>query len=251
MISKARLKFIHSLERKKFRTEHNAFVVEGPKNVTDMATAFRCIYIAATREWIEPNTDMLKTVQFDELTQEELRKSSFQEHPQQVMAIFELPDYDSASIDMQNQLVLALEDIQNPGNLGTIIRIADWFGIKDIICSYATADAFAPKTVQAAMGSLARVRVHYVDIKETLKKVMNDIPVYGTFLDGNDVYKTPLKKNGIIVMGNEGNGISEEISQLVTDKLTIPNYNNFPTQADSLNVAVATAIVCAEFRRRQ
>jgi len=250
MIPKAKLKLIRSLERKKYRTDNNLFVVEGPKSVADMMTAFSCKYIAATKEWIDGNQDIVKNILCDELNQEELRKTSFQEHPQQVIALFELPEYNIEDINPQKQLILALDDIQNPGNLGTIIRIADWFGINDIVCSEATADAFSPKTVQAAMGSLARVRVHYINLKQWLKCIKKNVPVYGTFLNGDNIYETNLTDNGIIVMGNEGNGISPEIEQLVNHRITIPNRNTAATHADSLNVAIATAITCSEFRRR-
>ena len=250
MISKNKIKFIRSLERKKARKEQGVFVVEGPKNVADMMPAFKCVYVAATKKWLCSNENVLKGVEHDEISQEELRKVSFQEHPQQVIAVFSLPDYVLDLSSAKKQIILALDDIQNPGNLGTIIRIADWFGINDIICSQATADAFSPKTVQAAMGSIARVRIHYADLKEILKDIQPDIPVYGTFLDGDDIYQKQLGTSGIIVMGNEGNGISDEIRQLVTEKLTISHYNKTGEHPDSLNVAIATAIVCAEFRRK-
>ena len=150
-----------------------------------------------------------------------------------------------------NELALALDGVQDPGNLGTIIRIADWFGITKIYCSRETADAYNPKVVQATMGSIARVRLVYTDLVPMLRSAEGEVPVYGTLLDGEDLYDKPLTQGGIIVMGNEGNGISPEVRPLVTERLLIPSFPpNRPT-AESLNVAIATAVVCAEFRRRK
>ena len=152
---------------------------------------------------------------------------------------------------MKRNLCLALDDVQNPGNLGTIIRLADWFGIEDVFCSLKTADVYNPKTVQATMGAMARVRVHYVDLFSLIDALPKDVPVYGTFLDGKYIYETELKQNGLIVMGNEGNGISDGVASLVTDRLYIPNFPPGRNTSESLNVAIATAVVCSEFRRRQ
>ena len=186
-----------------------------------------------------------------EVTDEELAKASFLKHPQQVLAVFPT----SASSNSQHpsantqHLTLMLDGVQDPGNLGTIIRIADWFGIADIYCSLDTADVYNPKVVQATMGSIARVNVHYADLEELIGELPAGTPVYGTMLDGENIYETELQPHGVIIMGNEGNGLSPEIIRLLTHRLLIPNYPpNRPT-ADSLNVAVATAIVCAEFRR--
>jgi TrmH family RNA methyltransferase len=146
-------------------------------------------------------------------------------------------------------LSIALDDVQDPGNLGTIIRIADWFGIKDVICSLHCADAYGPKTVQATMGALARVRVHYVDLASFLSDC-KELPIYGTCMDGENIYNKQLSPHGIIVMGNEGNGISDSVRSLVSEKLLLPNYPFGETTSESLNVGVATALVCGEFRRR-
>jgi TrmH family RNA methyltransferase len=140
--------------------------------------------------------------------------------------------------------------VQDPGNLGTIIRLADWFGIEHIFCSQGTVDVYNPKVIQATMGAMARVQLHYVDLPALITSLHKDIPVYGTFLDGNDMYGEPLSGNGLIVMGNEGNGISEEVSRLINRRLYIPNYPQERETSESLNVATATAIICAEFRRR-
>jgi len=145
---------------------------------------------------------------------------------------------------------LALDGIQDPGNLGTIIRIADWFGIPDIICSHDTVEVYNPKVVQATMGALSRVRVHSLDLSECMKQV-EELPVYGTFLDGVNIYKQPLTSYGLIVMGNEGNGITPAVEQYISQRLFIPNFPQGKPTSESLNVAVATAIVCGEFRRRE
>ena len=146
-------------------------------------------------------------------------------------------------------MCLALDDIQDPGNLGTIIRLADWFGIEHIFCSQGTVDVYNSKVIQATMGALARVKVHYCNLPELISS-LKDVPVYGTFLDGENIYDKPLSENGLIIMGNEGNGVSKEVSQLINNKLYIPNYPSGRTTSESLNVAIATAVVCAEFRRR-
>ena len=147
-------------------------------------------------------------------------------------------------------MCLVLDDVQNPGNLGTIVRLADWFGIEHIFCSKGCADIYNPKTVQATMGGIARVQVHEADLPELLSRLDKDIPVYGTFLDGENMYGKELENRGLIVMGNEGKGVSKEVEAFVTERLYIPNYPEGRETSESLNVAIATAIVCAEFRRR-
>jgi TrmH family RNA methyltransferase len=184
-------------------------------------------------------------------TDEELRKISFQETPQDVLAVF-LQSDDSVEIENVacDNLCIALDEVQNPGNLGTIMRVADWFGIEHIYCSTTCADVYNPKTVQATMGALSRVKVHYCDLNESLKKLSSDIPIYGTFLDGENIYTQELSPNGVIVMGNEGRGISYDIAKCVTKKILVPSYPHDRPTSESLNVAVATSVVCAEFRRR-
>jgi TrmH family RNA methyltransferase len=162
-----------------------------------------------------------------------------------VLALFPLSDDTSKVTVDTSKLALALDSVQDPGNLGTIIRIADWFGIDTIYCSENTADAWSPKVVQATMGSIARVNIVYTNLKELISKAQ--VPVYGTLLDGQDIYTQELSKEGLIVMGNEGNGISAEIRQMINRKLLIPQFHEGP---ESLNVAIATAITCSEFRRR-
>ena len=241
MISKNQIKYVRQLERKKGRTAEGLFVAEGPKVVGDLiAAGYQPKMVFAIKEWKEKHGDM----DVQEVTEEELQKVSFLQHPQQVLALLEMPK--SVALDKAGkELCLALDGVQDPGNLGTIIRIADWFGIRTIYCSEETADAWNPKVIQATMGSIARVKMVYTDLKALIEKA--EVPVYGTLLDGQDIYSQPLSKEGIIVMGNEGNGISQEIRKLITHQLLIPKYQEGP---ESLNVAIATAITCSEFRRR-
>ena len=199
--------------------------------------------IFATRAWLEGAGI---GSQATEITDEELRRISFLQNPQQVLALFLIP---STIFYQPSTLSLALDSVQDPGNLGTIIRIADWFGIDTIYCSEDTADAYNPKVVQATMGSLAHVHIIYCDLLQLFDALPPSYPVYGTLLDGDDIYQQPLSQEGIIVMGNEGNGISEAVRQRVTRRLLIPNFHQGES-AESLNVAIATAITCSEFRRR-
>ena len=249
MLSKNKIKFIRSLEMKKNRKENGVFLAEGNKLVSELSAHFKCKLLVATSQWLDSN----KNINADEtiaVEKEELSRASLLKTPQDVLAVFEMPHYETSDDDPKKELCLALDDIQDPGNLGTIIRIADWFGIKNIFCSHGTADAFSPKTVQATMGALARVKIHYCDIKKLISD-LDDVPVFGTFLDGNNIYESELSANGLIVMGNEGNGISKEVSALINKRILIPNYPQGNETTDSLNVAIATAIVCSEFRRRQ
>lgn len=251
MLSKTKVKYIHSLELKKFRSEYNAFVAEGNKLVADMLPAFECELLVAKPSWMAtqgnlPATELLVAEEDD------IRKASFLKNPQDVLAVFKRPCWNMEEIVPEKELILALDGIQDPGNLGTIIRLADWFGISHIVCSQDTADVFGPKTVQATMGALAHVKVHYTDLEAYLKEqAVQSIPLFGTFLDGDNMYKKNLSANGIIVMGNEGNGIRPEIEALIQEKLYIPNYPQGRETSESLNVAIATAVICAEFRRCQ
>lgn len=250
MLSKNKLKYIRSLERKKFRTQYRTFVAEGNKLVADLLPHFTCELLLAKPCWMATQGD----IPADELLvadEDDMNKASLQKSPQDVLAVFRQPDWTLDQVDPAGELVLALDGIQDPGNLGTIIRLADWFGIRHIVCSPDTADVFNPKTVQATMGALARVKVHYTDLVAYLhRQAERHIPLYGTFLDGENVYTKTLSSTGIVVMGNEGNGIRKEIESLIDEKLYIPNYPPEEETSESLNVAMATAVICAEFRRR-
>lgn len=252
MISKGILKLLRSLEQKKIRHQEHLFVAEGPKVVADLLKVSTPRHLIATETWAHQEGGMLARQGLNPIiaTDDELRKASFLQHPQQVIGIFPMLCTTHLTAIPENQLCLALDGIQDPGNLGTIIRIADWFGIEHIFCSETTADLYNPKVVQATMGSIARVQVHQTNLPEIISTLPSGHPVYGTLLDGTDLYTQPLTPHGLIVMGNEGNGISPEVKRLITRRLLIPNYPAGRDTADSLNVAIATAITCAEFRRR-
>lgn len=249
MLSKSKTKFIHSLENKKKRDQLGLFVAEGSKVVGDLLETMPAELILATSEWISgrQGLDRLsgETIEVDG---DELRKASFMQAPQQVLAVFKKKQQNGTP-SLQGKLSLALDGVQDPGNVGTIIRIADWFGIETIYCSHETADVYNPKVVQSTMGSLARVDVVYTDLCKLADNAPEGFPIYGTLLDGENIYGKQLKDEGLIVMGNEGKGISPEMRKRINQKLYIPNFPITRKTADSLNVATATAVVCSEFRR--
>ena len=249
MISRTRIKWIKSLEMRKYRLQEKAFVAEGPKLVGELLPYSTPLYIAATKDWLDANRHLLRAVkEVDEVSQTELERASLLRTPQSVLAVMPIPERRLDISSLQKKLVIALDSVQDPGNLGTILRIADWFGIHEVLCSEGTADVYNPKCVQSCMGALARVKVFYCNLPEVLGQV--EMPVFGTFLDGTDIYKEELSQQGIIVMGNEGNGISQPVAKMVNRRLYVPNYPKGSLTTESLNVAVATGIVCAEFRRR-
>ena len=265
MISKNKIKYIRSLELKKNRNKERKFVAEGFKVVDDLLALQPADLIVATQEWLH-GKHLAAQPEVIEVTEEELKKVSFLQHPQQVLAVFrqdtgcnkqdsnnsqeeaEEKNFGFSKINTQ-ELSLALDGVQDPGNLGTIIRIADWFGITHIYCSQDTADVYNPKVVQATMGSIARVKVEYGNLLALVESLPADVPVYGTLLDGDNIYQQQLENRGLIVMGNEGKGISPALAKKVNRRLLIPNFPEGRATADSLNVAIATAITCSEFRR--
>ncbi len=248
MISKNLTKLIRSLENKKSRERYGLFVAEGPKTVGDLAAVSQPKTVIATAEWLEKHATGT-AAEYIVATDEELRKVSFLQHPQHVLGIFPIPQKKFNAEICNRELCLALDKVQDPGNLGTIIRIADWFGISTILCNEGTADAFNPKAVQATMGSIARVNIVYTDLAATLDSLPDGTPIYATSLDGGNIYSQELSAKGIIIMGNEGNGVSPEIMERANRTLYIPSYSK-TSGIDSLNVAIATAITCAEFKRR-
>ena len=247
MISKNKIKYIRSLELKKNRNKEGKFVAEGFKVVDDLLALQPADLIVATQEWLH-GKHLAAQTEVIEVNEEELKKVRFLQHPQQVLAVFRQAQDGDFSINTQ-ELSLALDGVQDPGNLGTIIRIADWFGITHIYCSQDTADVYNPKVVQATMGSIARVKVEYGNLLALVESLPADVPVYGTLLDGDNIYQQQLENRGLIVMGNEGKGISPALAKKVNRRLLIPNFPEGRATADSLNVAIATAITCSEFRR--
>ena len=251
MLSKNKLKYIRSLSLKKNRDADNVFIAEGPKVVGDLMGCFPCKILLGTSEYLA-NHPHLKAEEIVEVEQKELEQASSLKTPRDTMAIFSQERIAAVRHDngTLQPLSLALDDVQDPGNLGTIIRLADWYGIEHIYCSLHCADAYSSKVIQATMGAIARVQIHYVDLVDFIQQQSGKMDIYGTFLDGQDMYQDDLSVGGLIVMGNEGNGISPEIERLVNRKLYIPNYPQGQPTSESLNVAVATAITCAEFRRQ-
>lgn len=248
MPTKAQIKLVRSLHLKKFRNEYNLFVAEGNTNVLDLLNSpFRLQWLFARESWIEKNNSRLEDIAVQQVSGKEMEMMSLLKSSSEVLAVFKLPelsDFNPGGID---DYILALDDIKDPGNLGTIIRTADWFGVKTIICTRETVDVFNPKVVQATMGSLARVQVHYVDMVSVLSEIPTDIDVYGTYMFGEPVSGIKKSGKGVILIGNEAHGIGKEYLSLITHKVTIPSVN---TGAESLNVAVAAAIMCYEVRRR-
>jgi TrmH family RNA methyltransferase len=253
MLSKNKIKLIQSLNRKKNRDESGVFLVEGNKMVEEaIRSGFEIEFLACTSDFAELHPEINSIAnEWVETDSETISKASLLQNPQEALAIVCQPKNISPEIDMENELCLALDFIQDPGNLGTILRIADWYGIHHIVCSENTVDVFNPKVVQASMGAIFRVKTLITELSGFIQVAREKgIPVYGTFLEGKNIYQQTLSTNGIIVLGNEGNGISEPISRLVTQKLLIPSFSTHENKPESLNVAIAAAICCSEFRRR-
>lgn len=242
-MTKAEIQFVKSLSDKKVRQVEGVFVAEGEKLVAEVvASGFKVQALYQTEELFAEGVM---------ISHSEMGRISTLKTPTKALAVVRIPQYDLKQADAGKNLVLALDCVQNPGNFGTIIRLADWFGISDIVCSEDTADCFNAKVVQATMGAILRVRVHYCSLDQWLQRQCEaGCNVYGTFLEGDDIYRTQLCECGVILMGNEGKGVSPECAQSVTRKLLIPPYPTTRRGSESLNVAIATAIICSEFRRR-
>ena len=241
MITRAEILDIKALATKQGREEQGAFIAEGEKLVGEIRSSDLRIRKIHQTKPIFAEGELISEKEMERISQLKTANS--------VLAVVELPKSRLASVKPDKNLVLALDRVQNPGNLGTIIRLADWFGISDIVCSEDSADCFNPKVVQATMGAILRVKVHYTSLVEWLKNQHNT-KIYGTFLEGENIYSAELDKSGVIVMGNEGQGISAEVAATVSHKLLIPPYPADRCGSESLNVAVATAVICSEFRRR-
>ena len=241
MITRAEILDIKALATKQGREDMGAFIAEGEKLVGEIRNSSLRIRRILQTKPIFADGELISEKEMERISQLKSANS--------VLAVVELPKSNLASVKPYKNLVLALDRVQNPGNLGTIIRLADWFGISDIVCSEDTADCFNPKVVQATMGAILRVRIHYTNLADWLGKQHNT-KIYGTFLEGENIYSAQLDKSGVIVMGNEGQGISAEVGATVSHKLLIPPYPADRCGSESLNVAVATAVICSEFRRR-
>jgi RNA methyltransferase, TrmH family len=240
MVSKNQIKLINSLQQKKFRISNNLFFAEGQKVIHELLQSdFKLNHLFATDTVFNDFDVDTKTL----VSQTELDKISALTTSNSCLAVFEIPK--SKKIE-NNDLIVVLDDIRDPGNLGTIIRLCDWFGIRQIVCSQETVDVYNPKVVQATMGSIARVQVAYCDLVDFISK--SDLPVYGTFMEGTNIYKSELTSKSIIIFGNEANGISEKIEKLIQKRISIPRFGAIQ-KTESLNVATATAIILSEFRR--
>jgi TrmH family RNA methyltransferase len=247
MLSKSQISLFKSLQHKKFRKVHGLFVAEGYKSVTEFVTSGYAVQTIYHTGAIAPKLLKLSAkMNFQEISLDDMGKVSSLTTPQEVIALIKIPEWPALNTQLLKQkYTLVLDGAQDPGNMGTIIRTADWFGIQHIICSEDTVDAYNPKVVQATMGSLARVNIYYTDLEKTLPALK--MPVYGALLNGQNIYTTNFNGEGLIIMGNEGNGIRPAIQKLINKAITIPRLG----EAESLNVAIATAIICSEISRNR
>ena len=241
MLSKSEIKLITSLKQKKYRLQHQLFVAEGKKTILELLNSKLQLHQLFTTTLEFDVSDVLQTI----ITPKELDKISFLKTPNMALAVFRIPK--PQPIDF-SKIIVALDNVNDPGNLGTIIRLCDWFGVNNLICNLDTADCYNPKVIQATMGSIARVNVSYLDLENVLSS-QKDIQKFGAFMDGETIYDMKLPNSGILVLGNEANGISQEVEPQITQRITIPRFGD--SQAtESLNVANATAILLSEFKRR-
>jgi TrmH family RNA methyltransferase len=247
MLSKSNISLLQSLQHKKFRREHGLFLVEGYKSVSEFInSAYQIEAIYHTANIAPKMLKLSQKMNFQEISSAVLEKISTLKTPADVIAVVKIPQWPVLNYTTLNKkFSIVLDAIQDPGNMGTIIRTADWFGIENIICSEDCVEVYNSKVVQATMGSLSRMNVHYVDLPQVLSQI--NLPIYGALLDGENIYNANFGTEGLIVMGNEGNGLSEKVKQLVTKAITIPRAGN----AESLNVAIATAIFCSEISRNK
>jgi len=240
MLSKNQIKFITSLRQKKHRENHKMFFAEGVKVVPELIASSLVLVHVYTTEALDFGVSADKV---SLISEEELKKISVLTTPNVCLAVFEMP----ATMSLATEgLIVALDDVRDPGNLGTIIRLCDWFGVSTLLCSYNSVDVYNPKVIQATMGSVTRVQIEYVDLPAYLNATA--LPVFGTFMDGDNIYEEKMPQNAILIMGNEANGISDAVKSLVTRKIAIPRFGALQ-KTESLNVATATAVVLSEFKR--
>ena len=253
MIGKNTIKLIKSLSDKKNRIHENLFVAEGDKIISEvLSSSLKIEKLFATNTFFEKHSfDSFTTSAVIEVSQDEIKKASLLKTPQHCIAICQLPSPLKFPEEMTGPLTLYLDDVQDPGNMGTIIRICDWFGIKQVYCSPGCADLFNPKVIQASMGSFCRIEV----ISSAFAKVAalaesNGIQICGAFMDGENIYTSDLRQKTLLIMGNEGNGINGQIARKVDRRVSIPQFSVSSKGAESLNVSVATAVICAEYQRQ-
>lgn len=240
MVSKNQIKLITSLQQKKYRIINQMFFAEGVKVIQELLNSnFELEHLYTTQYDFEEVSGKQKSL----IHETDLKKISALATPNSCLALFKIPEEKTI---IESGLIIALDDVRDPGNLGTILRLCDWYGVEQVICSKESVDIYNPKVVQATMGSISRVNVTYVDLEAYISQT--NLKVYGTFMEGENIYKTSLPQEGIIVMGNEANGISEEIEALIKNRITIPRFGKLQ-KAESLNVATATGIILSEFKR--
>jgi TrmH family RNA methyltransferase len=249
VLSKNKIKHLRSLHQKKYRINTKLFFIEGEKMLEEafLQTKYKVKDIFLTEEFVAKNTSIIQNVTYTVVSNKELNQISTLKTPNSGLATLELNS--SILTAQENKLYLYLDNIQDPGNLGTIIRTADWFGVDGIFCSPNTADVFNPKVLQSTMGAIFRMNITYQALDTILTSLPKDFPVYGAFLNSNSIYNQDLTKNGIIVMGNESKGISESSEKLVRFKISIPNFGISKQKTESLNVAQACGIILSEFKR--
>ncbi len=252
MVTKAEILKVRSLHDRESRGRLGLFIAEGMKIVEEIIMSdfeVECVYI--TEKGLQTLDSKIRSNALIQVSQKEMERMSTLKSATPILAVIKIPKYNRYNTS-NSELSIALDTVQDPGNLGTIIRLADWFGIGQVICSIDCVDCFSPKVIQATMGAILRVKVYYTDLVKCLSKAKSEgTNIYGTFLEGDNIYKKNLSQGGIIVMGNEGRGISKEVSALINNKLYIPPYPiDKGSNSESLNVAVATAVICSEFRRR-
>ena len=258
MISNAQSKLIRSLRQKKFRDQHHLFMLEGEKMVVELATGegngnFHIRELFATPEWIEAHKNLLQKLQAQvtEASQSEIKKVSNLVTPQPVVAMISIPSPDFSIKKLLRTPVLAFESIRDPGNLGTIIRTADWFGIRHIVCTPDSTDLYNSKVVQSTMGAITRVRVHYQDLETLLKsEEMKSKTIFGTFMEGENIYESSLDVDPLILFGNESHGLSNNLNPYIRHRISIPSFSPEGKGSESLNVASSVAVVCSELRRK-
>jgi TrmH family RNA methyltransferase len=245
MLSKSQISFIKSLHQKKYRKESGIFIIEGIKSITEFInSSYQLHSVYYTNQYLHLLPNNVTNIKLFEVNNAELEKISTLQTPQGILALVHIPVKQELDLNsLKNSFSLVLDDVQDPGNFGTIIRTADWFGIKNVICSENTVEAYNPKTVQSTMGSLCRINVFYTDLNSLLSKTK--LPIFGALLNGNDIYETNWGNEGLILLGNEGHGISDILLEKITIPVTIPRIG----KAESLNVAVSAAIFCSELTR--
>ena len=253
MLSKNQIKFIRSLHQSKFREQHGLFLAEGPKVVEELLhSPFRISMVLALESWL--NANPLKNnpeIELIAVSEKELERISALVTPNEVLAVVRMPEFTENEPLPEKELILVLDGMRDPGNLGTIVRTADWFGIPRVICSEDCVGIYNPKTVQATMGSIARVKVTYTDLEGLFSQLPAGIPVYGAMLDGEDMYNNELSARGYLLIGSESHGISSHLHPYITNPVSIPAYRKGQRSGpESLNASIAAAILCAEFRRQ-